>query len=91
MYAGDVSMRFDDNIKAMHGWDLADNVIKVRLTLERTDAARFVVLLRRNVDSAVLFPGLDGFSRSLGERLPLYLDLARRGVGTSAFTAESSL
>jgi hypothetical protein len=80
---GDIGTPFVDNIKAMDGWKLKENVLKICFRLDDEGLRDFArVLLRMNVDSAVLFPGLDGFSRSLGERLFLYEDLARRRIGS---------
>jgi len=92
MCPGDVAAGFVENLQAMTGWDSRNNLIKIRFNLERNEAVRFVVTLRRmNVDSGVLFPGLDGFARSLGERLPLYVDLARRMIGTENFKTGSTI
>lgn len=86
MCPGDVTVGFVENLQAMTGWDSRNSLIKMRFNLERNEAVRFVMTLRRmNVDSGVLFPGVDGFARSLGERLPLYVDLARRMIGTENF------
>jgi hypothetical protein len=91
MCPGDVAAGFVENLQAMTGWDSRSNLIKVRFNLERGDAMRFALTLRRmNVDSAVLFPGLDGFARSLRERLPLYVDLSRRMIGSENFKTGSA-
>lgn len=82
----DVGAGFEENLEAMKDWNCRGNLIKMRFDLSRDEAAHFVVTLRRmNITSAVLFPGLDGFARSLGEMLPLYLDMARREIGTENF------
>ncbi len=92
MCPGDVASGFVENLQAMRGWDSRNNLIKMRFNLERNEAVRFVMTLRRmNIDSGVLFPGLDGFARSLGERLPLYVDLARRMIGTENFKTGSTI
>jgi hypothetical protein len=84
MCPGDIGSSFVDNIKAMDDWELEENIIKICLQLDDKGIRDFArVLVRMNVDSAALFPGLDGFSRSLGERLFLYEDLAQRGIGGS--------
>ena len=82
MCPGDVGSSFVDNVKAMDGWKLKENVLKICFLLDDKGIRDFArVLMRMNVDSAALFPGLDGFSRSLGERIFLYEDLARRRIG----------
>lgn len=79
---GDVGTTFVENLKAMDGWASDRNILKLRLKMAPKDLFRFVVTLRRmNVDFAVLFPGLDGFARSLHERLPLMVDFAKRNLG----------
>jgi len=83
MCPGDITVSFENNLKEMTGWNFCDNLIKVCFDLERDEVKRSVMTLRRmNVDSSCLFPGLDGFSRSLKERMPLYKDFAKREVGT---------
>jgi hypothetical protein len=79
---GNAGARFLQNIKMMKGWNLPKNIIKLRLSMGMDEFARFATALRRmNIDSAVLFPGVDGFARSIAERLPFYLDLGRRLIG----------
>jgi hypothetical protein len=81
---GDAGSTFVDNLTAMRGWNLAENVLKLRLLMDGTELKRFAfALTRMNVGSEVLFPGLDGFARSLNERLLLMADLARRKVGSA--------
>ena len=71
--AGNLSEPFDENLKAMIGWNSRDNVRKLHLCFERANWLNAVKTLKRmNVSSTVLFPGLDGFARSLGEELPQY-------------------
>jgi hypothetical protein len=60
-------------MKAMKGWNLRRNILRLRLELDEQNLEDFALrLLRMNVHSAALFPGLDGACRSLGERIPLY-------------------
>lgn len=77
---GDISRPFVINLKAMSGWRLGCNVRKLRLCFapkERRETVR--TLKRMNVSSSVLFPGLDGFARSLGEELFHYDEIFGRG------------
>jgi hypothetical protein len=74
---GDVRARFDENLKNMAGWHLSGSVLKIKLDLDAAALKNFTHLLgRMNVNSAVLFPGLDGFAESLHEQLFRYADLA---------------
>jgi hypothetical protein len=55
-------------------------ILKLVLDLDLEKLVQFVGRLRRmNVNSAVLFPGLDGFARSLGEQLIHFRELATGG------------
>jgi FRG domain-containing protein len=70
---GDISKPFVQNLKEMTGCNLADNLRKLRLCFARKEGFEAIKTLKRmNVSSTVLFPGLDGFARSLGEELPFY-------------------
>lgn len=65
---GDVSKSFDENLKTMPGW--RQNVIAV--PVEPT--ARPILLeylFRANLNSATLFPGLDGFATSLWAKVTI--------------------
>jgi hypothetical protein len=74
---GDVREKFDVNLKNMEGWHLTDNVLKIKLDLDAAALKSFTHILgRMNVNSAVLFPGLDGFAKSLHEQLFHYADIA---------------
>jgi hypothetical protein len=76
LFAGDIRRAFCDNLKSMNGWHLAENVFKLYLCFDDNKKVEAVRTLKRmNVSSAVLFPGLDGFARSLGEELPFYDEL----------------
>jgi hypothetical protein len=71
---GDIGSSFVDNVKAMNGWNSRGNILRLRLELGDQDPRDFALrLLRMNVDSAALFPGLDGACKSLGERIPLLI------------------
>jgi len=73
LFAGDIRTSFCKNLKAMDGWQLKENVFKLYLDFDNNRKKAAVRTLKRmNVSSTVLFPGLDGFARSLGEELPFY-------------------
>jgi len=77
-----VGSSFLSNLKAMNEWNSKNNVRKIVLDLEPKKLIEFARILRRmNISSAALFPGLDGFSRSLGEHLFHYEELAQMGAG----------
>lgn len=67
---GAVNIPFMDNLKALRGYDNPKNVKKIIIPLNvRRDVQKG--LFSMNLSQATLFPGLDGFARSLGEFLPL--------------------
>jgi hypothetical protein len=77
-----VSSSFLSNLKSMDKWDSENNICKIVLDLEPEKLIQFARMLRRmNISSAALFPGLDGFARSLGEHLFHYDELAQMGAG----------
>jgi hypothetical protein len=77
-----VGSSFLSNVKSMEEWDSKNNICKIVLDLEPEKLIQFARKLRRmNISSAALFPGLDGFCRSLGEHLFHYDYLARTGAG----------
>ena len=77
-----VSSSFLSNLKSMDEWNSENNICKIVLDLELEKLIQFARKLRRmNISSAALFPGLDGFSRSLGEHLFHYDELAQMGAG----------
>jgi hypothetical protein len=68
--SGNAGRPFLKNLRAMNGWKSGKNVYKLRLVLTPKERAEFARMLKRmNLSSAALFPGLDGFARSLGEHL----------------------
>jgi FRG domain len=76
LFAGDIRTSFCENLKAMKGCELKKNVFKLYLDFDNNGKRAAVKTLKRmNVSSTVLFPGLDGFARSLGEELPFYDEL----------------
>jgi len=86
MIPGDVRNKFITNLKAMKDWDSPRNILKLRLRLSRKELSEFVRTLERmNINSAVLFPGLDGFAKSLHEKLLRFEDFANRNVGEPEF------
>jgi hypothetical protein len=71
---GDIRARFEENLTSLSGHDRPENVVKLSFGLDNQSVRSFATQLRRmNIDSAALFPGLDGFSRSLGERVFQYV------------------
>jgi len=79
---GDISTKFEINITSLDGWTKKSSIVKIRFQMTKQDHLRALTELQSmNVGNAVLFPGLDGFARSLKQKLPLYERMARRGIG----------
>jgi hypothetical protein len=67
---GDVTSPFVDNLKKLKGWHLRENFVRLHLDLKEDQFRCFASWIRRmNVSSATLFPGMDGFARSIGEHI----------------------
>jgi hypothetical protein len=79
---GDLRSSFLANLRAMNGWKSDKFILKLRLVLSPAEAAKFALNLKRmNLSCTALFPGLDGFARSIGQELFHYYDLAERQTG----------
>jgi hypothetical protein len=79
---GDISVGFQQNLKAMSGWDLEQHLVKLVLRLDKKEVARFSYHLKQmNMTSALLFPGFDGFASSFRELILHYEKLASSGTG----------
>jgi hypothetical protein len=75
----DLESSFVDNLTAMSGWQ--DNVVKICLELDSQSAKEFARNLKSmNLSFAALFPGLEGFARSIGQQMLHYRYLERAGL-----------
>jgi hypothetical protein len=78
----DLGSSFMDNLKEMDNWDDRANVRKLYLDLTKAEARRFSRGLKdMNLSCASLFPGLDGFARSINQLIGHYHELAQGGAG----------
>ena len=76
---GSISVPFEQNVRSMEGWDDSAHVTKLVLDFDKTQCkAAYHSLMGMNISSASLFPGLDGYSRSLRERITLYEGLTQK-------------
>jgi len=76
---GNVNQSLLDNLKAMPGFKLKQNILKLELHLSRQQRGEFAHNLKlMNISAAALFPGLDGFARSLGEQVLHHEKIATR-------------
>src|SRR5262249_44586262 len=92
---GNAAQPFLKNLKEMDGWNSEKNVYKLRLVLTHAKRTEFARKLKSmNLSSAALFPGLDGFARSLGEHLFYFDELLKdpdsdellKGLGKGAIS-----
>ena len=79
---GNLRNTFVDNLKAIPDWDSERNIVKLSLSLSKKEAIEFVLHLKNmNLGFAALFPGLDGFARSIGQQIFYYQKLAGDRAG----------
>ena len=66
----------------MNGWKKKGNLLKLCLQLSEGEARTFARNLKdMNVSFAALFPGLDGFGRSICQQIGHYRELAGQQAG----------
>ena len=64
MCPGNVSLSFEENLRSLRGWNKDQNIVKIIIPAKfRREALD--ILYYMNVSHATLFPGLDGYARSL--------------------------
>jgi hypothetical protein len=73
LYPGDVGQSFEENLRTLEGHENQGNVCRFRIPRENMQAMLEELQEEANISEATLFPGLDGFSRSLHRRLPFFL------------------
>jgi hypothetical protein len=79
---GDVSCSFEDNLKNLKDWNDRKNVLKIFLNFSKQERETALNELHRmNINQASLFPGLDGYSRSMKQRFPIFEQMARNKAG----------
>jgi FRG domain len=73
---GNIETTFLENLCAMQDFQSKECVVKLLLKFDYARRLHFARKLRMmNISEAALFPGLDGFSRSLGEHVFHYREL----------------
>jgi FRG domain len=78
----DLGSNFMNNLKAMDGCDSKDNLRKLCLELSQAEANTFARKLKdMNISFAALFPGLDGFAKSINQQIGHYNELAQQQAG----------
>jgi hypothetical protein len=71
--AADATTGFEDNLREVEGYDSPENVVKI--SIAGGDARKEILhkLYRAGTNRSVLFPGLEGFARSLHCKTATYL------------------
>jgi hypothetical protein len=64
LICGDLGRPFEENIAAMEGWDQPEHIIRIDIPRELHRDA-IIDLYYMNITRTSLFPGLDGYARSL--------------------------
>lgn len=79
---GDISCSFEDNLKNLEGWDNKNNVLKIYFNFSKEERKSALEALRRmNITQASLFPGLDGYSRSMKQLIPFFERMSKDKAG----------
>lgn len=79
---GDISRSFEKNLKNLEGWNHKDNVLKVYFDFSKGERISALETLRRmNITQASLFPGLDGYSRSMNQLIPFFKRMSDSNAG----------
>ena len=67
---GNVNKTFEENLKALPGWNDSHNVIRITIPIKRRGEI-LRELWNMNINRSSLFPGLDGFAGTLGVYHPV--------------------
>jgi len=68
-----ISNSFECNLKSMDKWDDKNSIVKIKLKFKSEEhRSALKNLYRMNITEEALFPGLDGFSRSIKHNLLKY-------------------
>jgi len=65
LVCGDITRPFEQNVAAMEGWDSGEHVVRIDIPASLHRNA-IIDLYYMNITRTSLFPGLDGYARSLG-------------------------
>lgn len=77
-----IDFSFNRNLQAIPGWNSENNVLKLKIKINQRERKHALNdLSSMNISNATLFPGLDGFARSLVNELYYYEELADANTG----------
>jgi len=79
---GDISCRFEDNLKNLKDWHSSKNILKIFLNFSKKERKTALHELNRmNINRASLFPGIDGYSQSMKQLIPIFQQMAKNKAG----------
>lgn len=79
---GNVSASLEDNLKELKEWNDSKHIIKILFNFTKSERGSVLKELHRmNITQASLFPGLDGYSRSMKQLIPLYKRKSDKNAG----------
>ncbi len=79
---GDVTCSYENNLKSHAGWNKKRNVLKIFLNFTKHERKIALHELHRmNINQASLFPGLDGYARSMKQLIPIFERMSRNKAG----------
>lgn len=72
----DITKSLMENLKGINGWDDGDNLVKyvIESNIEETENV-LDELYTMNITQNTLFPGLDGYSKSLITRMKFFKNM----------------
>jgi len=80
---GNIRISTMDNIKSMENWNNKKNIKKIKIRIKNKEEIEKIYSRLRlmNISNESLFPGLDGFSRSLKQNMFYYIALSKNRAG----------
>ena len=73
---GNLSVTIEENLMNMKHWSDRSSILKILINVNNNDRLKAIDILHKmNITEESLFPGLDGFCRSLRLRLPYLLSV----------------
>jgi len=79
---GDVSSPLEENLKELNNWNDSKHILKIFFDFTKSEREFVLRELREmNITRASLFPGLDGYSQSMRQLIPLFKFMSEKKAG----------
>ena len=79
---GDVSSPLEDNLKELNKWNDSKHILKIFFDFTKSERKSVLKELHRmNITRASLFPGLEGYSQSMKQLIPLFKHMSDKKAG----------